>query len=158
METVTKEDLFDDYKLICKMKVGIARKARMLSELFAESPNPWCVTGVTIDALNVFKNADFQKKSKMGVNRSHLVDRNSVYKLMFTNEFDDSDLWWDYYIKNDKTILSTSSENMSKSFSRVIAIDETLGLFKNSGFAWKHGKNEKAFLQKLYKDIIDANI
>ena len=90
METVTKEDLFDDYKLICKMKVGIARKARMLSELFAESPNPWCVTGVTIDALNVFKNADFQKKSKMGVNRSHLVDRNSVYKLMFTNEFDDT--------------------------------------------------------------------
>jgi hypothetical protein len=38
---------------------------------------------------------------------------------------------------------------MKSTFSEIYPIDIKLGLFKTSGYAWKHGKNEIAFLKEL---------
>ena len=68
---------------------------------------------------------------------------------MFINVFEDSKEWWDYYWENDKTILSTSSENLSSNFSKIIFFENNNFLFKSSGFTWSYGKKEKTFLEDL---------
>ncbi len=131
------------------MKVPMNRKIRLLSELFVEAPNPWQVTGITLEALKVFKNYGFKKETGMKINRSHIVDRNTTYSHMLIEKFQNIDEWWDFFLKNDKTILTTASENLTKKFSEIIEIkDETLFAFR--GFSWRHTKHEKAFLEKLY--------
>ena len=144
------EDLHNAYLLIAEMKIPIPRKVRLLSELFAESPNPWRVVGITEKALDVFKEHNFKKISKMGINRSHIINRNDTYTYMFNNIFKDPNKWWNYYFDKDKTILSTSSENTASKFSTITTFDNNNFLFKSRGFAWTHGKQEEQFLKELY--------
>jgi hypothetical protein len=151
---VTEEDLYHDYKLLVKMKVGNAKKARLLSDLLGEAENPWRVVGITHEALKVFKNHGFKKVSKMGINRSHKTPRKQIYSFMLENNFDNSKEWWNYHFENDITILSTSSENLRGTNSEIIEIDQSLNLFRCRGFGWAHGKKEILFLKKLYKEKI----
>ena len=151
---MTEEDLYHDYKLLVKMKVGPAKKARLLSDLLGEAENPWRVVGITHEALKVFKNHSFKKVSKMGINRSHIKPRNKTYSFMLENNFDNSKEWWNYHFENDITILSTSSENLKSMNSEIIDIDPSLNLFRCRGFGWAHGKKEILFLEKLYNEKI----
>jgi len=143
------KNLHNAYLLIVEMKIPVKRKVRLLSELFAETPNPWRVVGITEKALNVFKEHNFKKISKMGINRSHEISRNDTYTHMFNNIFKDADTWWDYYFDRDKTILATSSENKASKFSTITLFDNPNHLFKSSGFAWRHRKQEEQFLKEL---------
>jgi len=142
-------NLHHDYLLITRMKIPIKRKIRLLTELFGESENPWRVVGITEAALNIFKENDFKKIKRMGINRSHLIDRKISYTHMFENVFEKADDWWEYYFENDKTILSTSSENMSSNLSVILYFDNNDYLFKSSGFTWSYRKKEKVFLEEL---------
>lgn len=143
-------DLHHDYLLITKMTVPVNRKIRLLSELFGETENPWRVIGITRAALNIFKENGFNKVKRMGINRAHLVDRKTSHKYMLENVFKEPDDWWEYYYENDKTILATSSENMSSSFSEIYYFENNDQLFKSSGFNWSYRKKkEKVFLEKL---------
>ena len=135
-------DLHHDYLLITKMNVPTKRKIRLLTELFGETENPWRVVGITKAALNIFKENEFNKIKRMGINRSHIVDRKESYTYMLENVFQDSDSWWEYYYENDKTILATSSENMSSNSSDVIEFDNNDMLFKSSGFNWSYRKKK----------------
>jgi hypothetical protein len=149
---MTEEDLYHDYKLLLKMKVGNAKKVRLLSDLLGEAENPWRVVGITHEALKVFKNHGFKKVSKMGINRSHITRRKETYSFMLKNNFDNAKEWWNYHFENDITILSTSSENLSGKSSKIIDIDPSLNLFKCRGFGWTHGKKEILFLEKLHSE------
>ena len=146
---MTKEQILQDFNLIKKMHAPMSTKISFLTNLFANQDNPWRVIGITQEALVVFAHHDFKKVSRMGINRSHLVARNETYRELLGTEFENTDQWWDFYFSRDMTILSTSSENMSSNFSEVYVIDENHGLFKTSGYAWKHGKEETAFLTAL---------
>ncbi|MEL0623359.1 hypothetical protein V6238_09675 [Marinomonas arenicola] len=129
----------------------IKRKARLITELFAQYDDVWRVTGITEKALEIFIENNFNKIKRMGINRSHRVDRIKTYTYMFENIEHDADSWWDFFIKNDDTILSTSSENMSNNFSRIIHFENDSFLFKNSGFTWRYSTIEKTFLRELAK-------
>lgn len=146
---MTTDQIYHDFLMIKKMNAPINTKIAFLTYLFANQPNPWRVTGITHEALVVFSEHDFRKVSRMGINRAHIEARNSTYRALLEIEFKDMNAWWDYYYTRDMTILSTSSENMSSQFSEIYLIDEMLGLFKTSGYAWKHGKNEIHFLRSL---------
>jgi len=145
-------DLHHDYLLITKMKMPVKRKARLLTELLAQYDNVWRVIGITENALKVFIDNDFNKIKRMGINRSHRVDRIKTYTHMFKNVEQNADLWWKYFIDNDDTILATSSENMSSQFSRVIHFNNDVFLFKNSGFTWAYRIKEKEFLRELVRN------
>lgn len=153
---MTKEDIFHDYQLICNMKAPIDLKVVMLSHLITSHSNPWRVVGITKEALLVFLNHKFQKKSKMGINRSHINNRSKAYKDMMTQNFNNCDEWWNHYYEKDKTILATSSENIKNTLSEIYDINEKFGLFKSSGYAWRHGKAEMDFLERLYQEKIAA--
>ena len=145
-----KKDLYDDFLLISQMKVSEKLKIKFITELFSETDNPWRVVGITKNALKVFKNHDFNRVSRMGINRSHLNDRKTIYTKMLNSKFENPTEWWDYYYKNDKTIFATSSENMSSILNDVVVFKNSEGLFKSKGYAWTHRKkHEVPYLRKL---------
>jgi hypothetical protein len=145
---MTKEDFYHDFLLIRKMRVPISKRYRMLGELFAAHEDHWQVIGITENALRVFSEHNFKRVSRMGINRSHLVDRVKTYTTMLEGPLMELDDWWKFYRDNDTTILATSSENMSNGFSKVYDIDPALGLFKSHGFAWRHKDPEIQFLKE----------
>lgn len=144
------QDFYHDFLLIRKMRAPTSKRYRMLGELFAVNPNAWRVIGITENALQVFKEHNFKRVSRMGINRSHLVDRIQTYTTMLEGPLMECDEWWNFYVETDKTILATSTENMGKSeWSKVYDIDPGLGLFKSQGFAWSHKDPEISFLKEM---------
>lgn len=151
---MTKEDIFHDYQLICKMKAPIDLKVVMLSHLITSHSNPWRVVGITKEALLVFSNHKFRKVAKMGINRSHVNNRSQTYKAMMAQDFNNCDEWWNFYYEKDRTVLATSSENIRNTLSEIYDVSENFGLFRFSGYGWRHGKDEIKFLEKLHQEKI----
>jgi hypothetical protein len=142
------------YLQVFDWNIPIKNKVRVFGDLVPyANPICWRIVGITKDALAVFANHDFRKVSRMGVNRGHLVDRNDTCTHLFTHRFKDVWEWWQYYYERDKTVLMTSSENVSGAHSEIFEI--TTGLFISSGFAWKHGKQEIQFLKELHSKIFN---
>ena len=152
-----KDILYDAYLKIFDMLIPINKRVRLLSEAMGSYEDAWRVVGITEKALETFKENGYKRVSRMGVNRSHLVDRHSTYKYMLENKMLDKDEWWQFYLDRDKTVFATSGENMSNDFSNIIYF-ESQGLFRTSGFAWKHSKKESSFLQELYEEMINKNV
>lgn len=142
------QSLYSDAQTIRSLKCSIDVKVRMLSVLMYTVKDAWLVVGITEAALDTFAKHVFKRVSAMVIKRSHIVDRHSTYKEMLTKNMA-RDEWWDFYRERDKCILATSSENMRGEFVKVLPIDPALGLFKNSGYAWRHGKAEIDFLKKF---------
>lgn len=153
-EQKLKEDLYHDFLAVRGMRASLPLKVRILTALFGANTNGWRVVGITLEALKVFASNDFKSKSGDNINRSHHKDRDTTYKKMLTGRLMNKNAWWKFYLKNDTTVLATSSENVSGKWSEVYNIDESLGLFRTSGFKWRHTKQEREFLMKLYEDII----
>lgn len=148
---ISKEGFFHAYKLICKMKIPVERKHRIMSELMAGYDDAWKVVGITEEALRIFQSNGFSKSSKMGIQRSHIVARIETNKKMFNNPINNCNKWWNTFLRNDKTILATSSENSTGNFSKKYKVNPNLGLFKSIGFTWAHGEPEKEFLTELWR-------
>jgi len=151
---MTPEDFYHDYLLIRKMRAPTSKRYRMLGELFAVNPDAWRVVGITENALRVFAEHGFKRVSRMGINRSHMVDRIKTYTTMLEGPLMECNEWWQFYLDTDKTILATSTENMGKSdWSTVYNIDPDLGLFKSQGFAWRHKDPEINFLKETLDNL-----
>ena len=156
-ENELKEKLFHDFQLIRAMRAPDEIKIKILSTLFSLNPNCWRVIGITSDALKVFAENKFKKISKMGINRSHIVQRYKFYHFLLSREFSDCNEFWDCYFNNDVTILATSKENMSKN-SNIVNVAYLVpsnddNLFRTSGYAWTHKEKEQEFLSKLTECI-----
>ena len=76
--TELKEVLFHDFQIIKKMRSPEANRVKLLSTLFSINPNSWRVVGITPEALEIFEKHEFQKKSGMRINRSHITQRFGV--------------------------------------------------------------------------------
>ena len=138
------------YLQICKWDIPTKNKVKILGELMASAyDDHWRVIGITKEALNVFQTHGFKRVSRMGINRGHIYDRKDTLKYMLDYPFQDVDEWWNFYYDRDKTILMTSTENITGKLSDHYSVPE--GLFHNSGFAWRHGKEEVEFLTELAK-------
>jgi len=152
-----KINMYSAFQAICKMKIDDSKKIGMLTRLFSIEPNNWRVVGISIDAIKVFQKNNFQRKSKMGINRSHIKRRFDSYKEIMekeaNGEFNDYDHWWSFYFENDKTVIQTSSENMKKNgHSAIIEISNPDWLlFKSKGYAWNHGNAEIELLKILFE-------
>ena len=152
---MTPEDFYHDYLLIRKMRAPTSKRYRMLGELFAVNPDAWRVVGITENALRVFAEHGFKRVSRMGINRSHMVDRIKTYTTMLEGPLMECDEWWNFYVDTDKTILATSTENMGKGeWSKIYDIDTSLGLFRSQGFAWCHKEPEITFLKETLDNLV----
>jgi hypothetical protein len=154
-----KETLFHDFGLIKEMTCSEPIKIKLLSTLFSANPNCWRVVGITPNALSIFASNNFERKSRMGINRSHVYQRNTIYRNMLSMDFSGKEEFWDYYFKHDYTILATSTENMNGGNLEDLAIEVSQDqrmLFRTRGYAWKHGDHEIAFLKELYSKHIEG--
>lgn len=150
MVSSIEREIYDDVQILRKMKTPDEIKIKMLGCLLIRFEDIWRVIGITEDALKIFAANDFKKVSGMQINRSHLKDRAQTYPNLINLDLSIEE-WWQLLRENNDCILATSSENMSNKWSRVIEIDTSLGLFKSSGFAWKHSvKNEATYLRGLF--------
>ena len=92
----------------------------------------------------------------MGINRSHVRQRNMVYKEMLNIEFTNKEDFWEYYYSRDHTILATSKENMQDVNLEAIALtvpQDGRMLFRTRGYAWKHDEAEIKFLKDLFLNL-----
>jgi hypothetical protein len=147
------KEIYDDYLIIKTLKSPFKIKHKILTELFSSYENIWQVVGITENALDTFSKNNFKTKTGIGINRAHKQDRIKTNDYLLNNDIDYT-IWADYFIKHNECVLSTSSENYSNQLSKVYPIDSSLGLFKSSGFAWRHRKLEQAYLQELFSKKI----
>lgn len=141
-------DLHHDYLLICEMRSDIKHRCRMLTELMSQYKWAWRVVGITEAALERFAQHSFKKRSRMGINRSHIIPRIDTYTRWINSPIEDVDCWWQDYIQSDVTILSTSTENMKGITLKWYPVPE--GLFQTYGYAWRHQRAEIDWLSTLY--------
>ncbi len=155
--TELKEVLFHDFQIIKKMRSPEANRVKLLSTLFSINPNSWRVVGITPEALEIFEKHEFQKKSGMRINRSHITQRFGFYQTLLDpkNKISGAEEFWNLYYENDMTILASASENMSADesiFERAYPVpQDERKLFQTAGYAWKHRDEEEEFLKDLFK-------
>jgi hypothetical protein len=158
-----KEVLFHDFQIIKKMRSPEANKIKLLSTLFSINPNSWRVVGITPEALKIFEKYDFQKKSGMRINRSHIRQRYGFYQTLLDpdNKIQTAEEFWNTYYENDMTILASASENMSADqsiFENAYPVpQDDRKLFQTSGYAWKHRDEEEEFLKDLFQKHLSKN-
>jgi hypothetical protein len=151
---MNKEEMFHDYLLICNMKAPTKSRAEILTLLFKNYHNSWRVIGVTENALLKFKDNNFKKIAGNIIQRAHLNNRHTIFSEMMSQTFYSIDEWWNFYHKNDETILALSSENDKVKECKIITIDQELGLFKRAGWSYRHTKLECQYLAGLYSEYI----
>jgi hypothetical protein len=114
----------------------------------------WEVIGVTKNALKRLKSLNYQLENGHGIQRAHIVDRTITYEHLLNNDLAFED-WWHYFEENNKTILSLKEENHKinqiSDNDKIIMKKLSRNLFKSSGFAWRHTKEEKKYLEDLYQ-------
>ena len=92
-----------------------------------------------------FSQHDFYCINRIGIHRSHLADRRTWQGAMLQERLSFGD-WLDLYLRSDQTVLATSSENMKGAKLDYIPIPADLGLFRSTGYKWRHTLNEREFL------------
>jgi hypothetical protein len=148
-----EEELYHDYLIISNILwVHQSLKVGMLKQLFKAYPNRWRVIGITESALNLFYDNHYHYKTGLKIKRCHIVDCSNSYCTMMKKIFRDYHEWWDFYYENDKTVLGLSSENKNISRIPYFPIDDSRGFFKDQGYLWKQGKDERELLQYLYEN------
>lgn len=158
-----KEVLFHDFQIIKKMRSPEANRVKLLSTLFSINPNSWRVVGITPEALEIFKKYEFQKKSGMRINRSHITQRFGFYQSLLNpeNKISGAEEFWNLYYENDMTVLASASENMSADvtiFENAYPVpQDERKLFQTAGYAWKHKDEEEAFLKDLFQKHLSKN-
>jgi hypothetical protein len=129
------------------LRDGIRRE--MLTWAITENPDHWPVVGVTHRALERFSEHEFQCVSRIGIHRSHLSDRKVWQSEMLAERlsFDD---WLELYLRSDQTVLATSNENMTGTIPDYVPIPLSLGLFRSTGYKWRHTSKEREYLRALH--------
>lgn len=149
MDIEVGKRIYRAYLAIFDMELRDGLRREMLTWAFVENPGHWPVVGVTEAALARFAEHDFRCVTGMKIHRAHLVDRKLWQSAMLATklEFDD---WLSLYNQSDRTVLATSSENMRGEGRDYIPIPIQLGLFRSTGYKWKHTVAERKHLRNLH--------
>jgi hypothetical protein len=142
---MSDKKMYDDYLAIKKLNAGDSAKRKCIELICNQRKESWKVTGVTKNALKIFRKFDYKKTSGMGIERAHLKDRSKFYQILLERDFSFDD-WVRYIDESDVTVLASKKENDVNKFSKVTKITEK-GLFTNTGFSWKHTRKERDFLR-----------
>ena len=137
--------MYEDYLAIKKLNAGDSIKRKCIEVICNQRKDSWKVTGVTRNALKIFKKFDYKKTSGMNIQRAHLKDRSKFYQILLERDLS-YDSWLKYIDESDVTVLASKKENDVNKFSKVTKISEK-GLFENTGFSWKHTRKERDFLR-----------
>jgi hypothetical protein len=145
-----KLELFECISAFRRLPMNERTKTHCLGIKLGEYEDNWNVVGISKNALIRFKENNYKMVSRMGVHRAHIIDRKVSYSYMIENVLDVESLW-EYYLKTNDTILTTSTENMSKNktMSHVYPIPKDLGLFKTKLVSWTHSKSEIEYIRNL---------
>jgi hypothetical protein len=155
LQLVNFKNIYKDLLVIRnKIRAPLKYKLLMLGSLLTQNKNSWRIVGITKEALIVFSKHNFKYATRMGINRSHFVNRAKTYTRMLTGKVMPFNKWLKFYLDNDKTILATSSENLLNKFSKTYKINTNNNLFIATGYRWRHTSQETNSLKIIHKKII----
>lgn len=122
----------------------------MLSNVMRSHEWSWKVTGITPNALAVYKRDEWRHKSGNNIQRAHLTDRKDMVRFVIIRDTPMSkEELLDYWILTDRTILATKSENFNGLPSTWHKIDAD-GLFRDKGTGFRFTiSGEGEFLKQL---------
>ena len=110
-----------------------------------ENPLAWQVGGTTKASFDLHKANNF-KRTK-GINRCHIKSQKELTETVFSRLYSKDELF-NYMKNNDKCILGTSSENMSKE-KEELYIKFKPGYFKNKTVGYNHNKIDTEYFKSL---------
>lgn len=152
MDIEIGERIYRAYLAIFDMELRDGLRREMLTWALMENPDHWPVVGVTKAALDRFAHHDFRCVSGIKIHRAHLVDRKVWQSAMLARKLELDD-WLSLYNQNDRTVLATSSENMRGEGSSYIPIPMELGLFRSTGYKWRHTIAEREHLRSMHMNL-----
>ena len=132
------EDMHKAYPSVCNMKLPEQVKRRMLGDIFSCHEQRWRVEGITGEALRIFKENGFKKRSRMRINRSHKTPRYVTSSQMLKEPMAAKDSWWKFYIENDGAVFAKSSEGMKNNHPYLIDFKCPENLFLARGYGWRN--------------------
>ena len=125
---------------------------RLLTALMASKPWSWKVVGITLEALNLFKQNDFCRPPRL-IQRGHKINRVETARQLFDRSTPIMlDEFFRIFLKNDETVLMTAEQNQQKEFPNWIPINSPNAELFPSGtlVGWQHRQVEIDFLRDLY--------
>ena len=125
--------------------------------------NSWRPTHVSHRAI-----AEYVEGNQRNIQRAHgvLADRLDRYvrtmNILESKEVE-FDMWWNYFVEHDKTVLITRKEHGSGKTFKVENLvplpDWNQGLFENSGFSVRiRKKTEGVWLHNRYNSVLTNNL
>ena len=129
---------------------------RILSATMAGKSFSWRVIGITMQALQQFKELDFKYKSGQGFTRAHLISRIQTVRSLLVSETPVSATeFYNTWTNNDKTIICARGENREVVPQYISINNEDGDLFSCEGklAGWRHTRNEREFLRNLFDEL-----
>ena len=121
----------------------------------------WRPTHISVEAIHEYVNG-----SSRNIQRAHGVlgdrlDRYTRTMQLLEGEPLDFDVWWNYFIEHDKTVLITRKEHGAGTMyteSDLVELPQwSEGMFENSGFSVKIRKRtEGIWLHDAYKNLVSS--
>jgi hypothetical protein len=113
----------------------------------------WQPIKITHAAVELFAKNDFKKPK--GLERAHIYHRRDTLTKLI-EKVSRGEEWWDWYKKQDYTVLATRAENRDESSFKALAkkdIPKEKGLFRGKRVGYVYGDAEKAFLRTAARDL-----
>lgn len=151
MDKDIAERIYEAYLKIFDMRLKVGIRREMLTWALTENPDHWPIVGITHAALDRFAQHEFKCAPKMGIHRSHLVDRKEWQSRMLHQRMP-FDEWLSLYLQSDQTVLATSSENMKGTKTTYLPIPTNLGMFKSTVYKWRHTSKERELLRAMHEN------
>jgi hypothetical protein len=163
---MTIEDfIFDIYATCWKARhagvVGHTYCSRLMTPVTRGHDWSWRVSGITEEALKIYRDDGWRHLAGNGIQRAHVVDRADMVRHVF--ERDDpmtKEELLSYWIETDRTILATKKQNSAGLPQEFIIINRCRenGLFtdKGTGFNFRISK-EGQLLKTLYNQAINGS-
>ncbi len=139
--------LYSLYVHVRKSDLPKEKQYNLIRTLMAGEEWSWRVVGISVEALEWFKENDF-KRTK-GIHRHHVVPFRETGRQMLQNIMTAAE-WCALAYDNEKVHLVTKEENNKEQFSEIFCIDHKLGFFKNKQISYTYRiREEGQFLKDL---------
>jgi len=145
-------------KLLRNKQISQVRAKNLVGQMLSTLPNSWRVVGITQNALNEFKEVDFNSRpgANPRVERAHFHHRRDVIRCMLR---DDSITCWrkllECWFTYDATVLCLTNENNNIAqleYYEIVQGEQPLFRNMPTSYAFSAG-HEGRFLQELHEKV-----
>lgn len=156
LSKLSAETLYDFYQLTYRCHRtddtlwSITHCNQVLTHVMGNQQFSWRVVGITREALQIFKDNNFKRKTRSGITRAHRIPRIATVETVIKCEKPLTiEEFFSVWIAGDETVFCASGQNKKEIPDFIPFPEEARFLFRTNRVAWHHGREERAFLEEL---------